>query len=626
GYSGGGGDGGGGSGGGEGAAVIVRLLIWLIIRHPVVGIPVTIGAVVIFIYAQKKGTESYQGHVIRQGNSARDALQAMDAIAKLKARDASFDDNEFLARVRKAFAVSQDAWCSHKLDAIRPFVSDSIYERWLLQINEQKDLGYRDTMSNVNISSVRMVQLVSDEPFDVMTVRINASAVDYRVSIKDGKRISGSTSARAFVEYWSFIRRVGVQSKAGQVGLMEGNCPNCGAAIEMNQAAECKHCGALLRSGEYDWVLAEITQGCEWKGGSPHDIPGADTVKLTDKEFNIQHLEDRASVMFWRRAMSDRAGSVDALRNVSSPQFAEACAKYLRDDDARGKRSYFGECAVGSVDTIGILVDDKTQKALVEVRWSGTRFTVEKSGKAKSTGEKRVFRSLFVLERDAGAKSAAKDAVSSAHCPSCGAPESGGASGKCEYCGAILNDGSRDWVLADAPSWATSEAQSMLRTLREQKVRKATTGRSVESTVEVAGVEVLPSGAAMVAWIVKMMLADQVIDEKEREMLNAVAANHNIPQELFEAMIASAMSGEAQVPEPASREEAWKWLIAMARMALADGSIQSAEYEMLMEAGGKLGMSDYDVKAMIKRERANLYREAKERVKTQKARVRKAQG
>ena len=33
----------------------------------------------------------------------------------------------------------------------------------------------------------------------------------------------------------------------------------------MNQSANCTHCQALLRSGEYDWVLTEITQESEWQ-------------------------------------------------------------------------------------------------------------------------------------------------------------------------------------------------------------------------------------------------------------------------------------------------------------------------------------------------------------------------
>ena len=59
---------------------------------------------------------------------------------------------------------------------------------------------------------------------------IEASAIDYRVSLKDGRRTEGSTSSESFVEYWSFLRRRGASTKPEIRGLIEGNCPNCGSA------------------------------------------------------------------------------------------------------------------------------------------------------------------------------------------------------------------------------------------------------------------------------------------------------------------------------------------------------------------------------------------------------------
>ena len=38
-------------------------------------------------------------------------------------------------------------------------------------------------------------------------------------------------------------------------------------------------------------------------------------------------------------------------------------------------------------------------------------------------------------------------AISSAHCPNCGAPEEGGTSAECAFCGVTLNDGLRGWLL-----------------------------------------------------------------------------------------------------------------------------------------------------------------------------------
>src|SRR6185436_4748720 len=120
-------------------------------------------------------------------------------------------------------------------------------------------------------------------------------------------------------------------------------------------------------------------------------------------------------------------------------------------------RTYFGECAVGSVETLGILLSDPASEsqpatiggpfdlALVEVKWSGTQILVHPNGQLEPREQSAVSRLLLVLARKVGAQSNPDLSISSAHCPNCGAPESNAASPVCEYCGITLNDGSQAW-------------------------------------------------------------------------------------------------------------------------------------------------------------------------------------
>ena len=76
-------------------------------------------------------------------------------------------------------------------------------------------------------------------------------------------------------------------------GLLEGNCPNCGAAVgQLNQSAVCEHCEAVLRSGQFDWVLVEITQASEYVPGVDSMIAGETQVQAIDPDFTVTHLED----------------------------------------------------------------------------------------------------------------------------------------------------------------------------------------------------------------------------------------------------------------------------------------------------------------------------------------------
>src|SRR5439155_68413 len=100
---------------------------------------------------------------------------------------------------------------------------------WLLFVHPQ--IGFP-------ILIVVVVLVKSDHLFDTLAVRIAARASDFNVSLRDGSAISGSDDSGPFAEIWSFLRRRGTQT-LDKAGLIEGNCPNCGAAIEMNQNANC---------------------------------------------------------------------------------------------------------------------------------------------------------------------------------------------------------------------------------------------------------------------------------------------------------------------------------------------------------------------------------------------------
>lgn len=613
GYSGGGGSFGGGSGGGDGLGTLVYLLLRLCIAYPAIGIPLTLLIIIIAIVGAQQGWWTHQQRTIRRATTARDIQRAAKGVDELKQRDPAFQPRSFLQRVRRAFINSQNAWCKQKLEPIRPFVSDSIHERWSLQLQEQKDLGYRDQMDELEILNLQIVQVIQDPPFDVMTVRIRAAAMDYRITIGDGKKASGSKRKDEFVEFWSFIRRRNATTKPEQPGLMEGNCPNCGAAIELNQAAKCKYCGALLRSGEYDWVLAEITQAGEWTGSAPERVRGFREVKKQDPELNLQALEDRASVMFWRRAMADRLGKIEPLKRIASPAFSERYAQILMEDaKSKDGRIYYGERAVGAVNTIGVMIDGEWTRALVEVRWSGSRFRVLPTGKRQDTGQKSVFRGLLVLVRKAQARSESNASVSSAHCPNCGAPEEGGTSGSCDYCGTVLNDGSKDWILEDAPAWAEHRAQALIRQIREQSATAPT------AVAPSSAAHAHVTSAGVLAWMIQVMYADGRIDEKERKLLDQVASHRRIPTAQIETMINACRNGTMDIPQPSDQKEAREWLAAMVSMALADGSIDASEKQILRDCANSLEMSPYDLKMMIRRERARLYKESQEALRAQK--------
>ena len=372
------------------------------------------------------------------------------AIQSLRESDPTFDPARFYSRIQTAFLALQQAWSTQNLTPVRPFISDAILERFTIQFDEQKFLGYRDFMKNVSVESVRLVSVDSDHLYDTATVRIRAAAVDMEIAT-DGKLRGGSAMNQPFTEYWSFLRKRG--AKSVNQGLIEGNCPNCGAAVDINQNATCPHCQALLKNAQYDWVLTEITQESEWQ--SPPLAHAARLVGLQgmlqrDPNFTTADLEDRVSVMFWRLRLSDRLASADPLRKIALPDFVQRFAAKFQSDPF-GNRQCYLDCGVGSVTTLAVTSGNtqtgESDHALVEVRWSGILYTLHPNTPPQRTPADNLFYSWYVLKRSPAALTDPEKTISSAHCPNCGAPLSNTASNACDYCNTLLTDGTHGWLL-----------------------------------------------------------------------------------------------------------------------------------------------------------------------------------
>jgi len=602
GYSGRGRGGSGGGNGNSGDAEIIFLLIELCFRHPLIGAPVT---VVVLIVLASKAKNSHVNRTIKKNVIVQNRESSQKNLSLLKEKDPAFDEGRFLQRVRNAFASLQEAWCAQDLSTVRSFLSDSIFERCSLQFDEQKRLGYRDHMEGLKVFPLSVVEFRSNNIFDAITVRIRAKAVDYRADLKTGNYLSGSKQPEEFEEHWSFIRRLGVKT-TGALGLMENNCPNCGAGLSINQASKCDACGSLIKSGKYDWVLAEITQGSEWRPTDEAAIPGLSEYSQYDSSFSVQELEDRTSVIFWRYIAALQKGSVDPLRKMAGNEYCELLSDELKSNSKKA-RLIPVECAVGAVETQGIVKGSEWDEALVLVRWSGAYKPAEEGYRTPgSTAGARIKDSMFLLKRKHGVKSDKNSTLSSAHCSSCGGPVEESAADACEYCGAILNDGGHGWILSQA--LPPTDPKIMEFRSKIKRAEDQTQSYFSKNAAKVRGVQAA-------AWVVQVLLADAKIDKKERKILDKFCLKRGISKLQAENLIMAGLAGKLEAPVPESDQEAKEWLESMVEMALADGALTKVEMKVLEKLSNNLGFVDYDMKRLVKKTRERMYKEARVELK-----------
>ncbi len=519
-------------------------------------------------------------------------------VARIQERDSGFDPGIFEERISRAFLKIQEAWSKQDLGDVRGFMSDGLHERFSIQLRAQKAQGYINRMSDVSILDREFVGVHVRAHFDVVSVRITASATDVRIDAESGREIEGTRRPEVFREIWSFLRGRQAATKVAS-GLFEGRCPNCTGPIDPARGWACGSCGSELEGAPPDWVLVEITQASEWSDPESDEPEWLKSAIQRDPGLTVEQLEDRASVLFWRLMDSERTGRVTELAHLCRPLFLERQEKRVAARAIRN-RGWVGDCAVGSVSLRGIVPGGKWDLALVEVRWSGELVEGGPGGVAIATGVRALRRSLLVMARRAGVESDLARAIVSAHCARCGAPDEGTLEGRCGFCGEALDDG-RDWLIDRFLEMGGGEARLLLaevgraRPERHEDVSPSREG-GTDETAGRPGRAVLQGGAArpggeeLFGWCLTVAYCDQRIDRRELEELDRLAESLGIRPGRARRLRQAAQFGRLEVEAPRGPIEMREWFDALVTLATIDGRLGDRERSTIADLARRVGI------------------------------------
>lgn len=556
---------------------LIDAYIAFVFLHPVLGVPFTL--LLLYLFAVVNGAVPTTGSLESSGPeetvvAGMIASRMAAELERLTARDPGFGKAAFLLRAGNAFRKIQEAWSAGDMAAARAFISDGVNERFTRQLGAMKERGVRNLMENVEISDCELLACRSDRHFDALWVKISAVATDRTVD-EAGRDTEQTLGRQPFTEIWTFLRRPGARTLK-KPGVIEGSCPNCGSPLPIVDAAHCTSCKSWVNSGDYDWVLTEITQACEWSLRDPaRDVDGWVVAASDDPGLSLPALEDRASVIFWRWAEARRRGNNDALKPVASAEFLKRTAAYTAP---------FDDAAVGAVEVVAFEDEGPWRRAHISIKWSGA-------------GESR--QDFFVLNRLREAKTDERQGLRTARCASCGAPPSAGSESACTYCNAPLNDGKKDWVLTEIVpfgEWRRPSGGGAISAVRAAVPEAELDWGSEMSPVDAYSVLALT------------MLADGEETLAEKAFLQAYAKSRGIPPLRAAALSEAARTGKLDAPRPENGAQAEGMLRGMIRMSLADGVVTGEESAALVAFAARFGLTPGDVQTMIAEEREILSR------------------
>jgi hypothetical protein len=191
------------------------------------------------------------------------AMQAASPVdvglAAIKAHDPGFELEQFTQQVQRVFFIVETAWSERKPETSRQVMADGLWLEQRQQVQGYIDGHKRNMLDNLAVSNIWPVAAHSDNRWDTITVRIMAASADYDVDDQGGRVLRGDREVKSWAEDWTFQRSSKAQTKEGGTAL-GSKCPNCGAPLDVDLAGTCHYCKASIMSGDYDWVLARISQ------------------------------------------------------------------------------------------------------------------------------------------------------------------------------------------------------------------------------------------------------------------------------------------------------------------------------------------------------------------------------
>lgn len=226
-----------------------------------VGVVIVVVAVVIFVIVKSKKTGTEGSRPNRSPMQMSDTSNVnLHSLALLKEKDVNFSEAAMLSKVEHLFISSQIAYANQDYEPMRPFFSNALFEQHVKQIQDKQARGERNVVSELAVLSSKLEKFSEDGHNEYLDVWLRVKYKSYIGRIDNPETVvSGSKTKTFYLDFrWQFTRSAGGQTDAATDAVKTGNCPNCGAPINLNQSGKCEYCGSVISTTEYDWVLSKI--------------------------------------------------------------------------------------------------------------------------------------------------------------------------------------------------------------------------------------------------------------------------------------------------------------------------------------------------------------------------------
>jgi hypothetical protein len=477
---GGGGGGSGGGGDGDGGAIIgvVRILVWLTVEYPAVGVPVDIVVIgfVVYRFARRgsKGSEAFSSAstVTTTGSvafplgldtaGARSESFARE-FAQLRKFDPDFSEIVFTDFCYALYGKAHDAR-GHgpaALDQFSPYLSEAA-RKALLQRNPS---GLKE-VKGIIVGALRIENVRGlEKPVVHISLLFETNYTEVIGANGSAAKETRGEMTYYVRERWQFERKRDVLSPPpAQATAL--HCPKCGAPLQKDTVGACAFCGTKVESGEFQWYVRGIALlSREAKGplltsnvpeagtGLPSVVqPGFRDIRIefekNNPSFSWGEFQARARLIFdelqgaWSTLNWERARPHETDNLFQMHQY------WINAYKQQHLRNVLDQCRITALQPVKLQEDAFYNAITVRIGAQGYDYTIDQSGKVVSGSKSnlRYWSEYWTFIRNRQAKPA--PARADLNCPNCGAPLKVSNAGVCQFCGGKITSGEFDWVLS----------------------------------------------------------------------------------------------------------------------------------------------------------------------------------
>ena len=214
---------------------------------------ITIGVIYFLVLKKLRTNEKTKGN---KPAGARPTT-GLSPIDKIYSWDKDFSADEIKQRLSNLYVQMQNCWTEKDLTQLRGDFTDELFAQYDRQLKRYRDEKQTNIIERIAVLDVKLAGVKQDANHDILIVNMSTRITDYTIDDNTGKVIRGDKKAEKFMNYeWTLIRPKGSQTLAQNNTAF--NCPNCGAAMDVNKSAQCPFCKSIVSKAEYEWVIAGI--------------------------------------------------------------------------------------------------------------------------------------------------------------------------------------------------------------------------------------------------------------------------------------------------------------------------------------------------------------------------------